>query len=145
MFCTSCGRAGGTGDEFCASCGHRMPLSQPSSNTSQAPYQFQPNPRPVNSQVSKQGLGFGIASLVLGVVSVCFVLADFGLLSSGDYQYIFYSEIGFLFFLFGWPSFWNHLGSKLKSCWTLGVSSVLASSATGFRTIPVRWLRIYSL
>lgn len=97
MFCTKCGKSGAASDEFCAACGNKFVKTQTSTIPGAPAYHYVPSDTSQHPATKKSGLGFGVASLVIGILAVVLGLADFGLLQSGDYGYILYSEIGFLF------------------------------------------------
>lgn len=54
---------------------------------------------PYQKKASNQGLGLGITSLIIGVVTLVFAFIDLAGIDSGDYAYIFLSEIGLLFLM----------------------------------------------
>ena len=54
---------------------------------------------PYQKKASNQGLGLGITSLIIGVVTLVFAFIDLGGINSGDYGYILQSEIGLLFLM----------------------------------------------
>jgi uncharacterized membrane protein len=50
-------------------------------------------------QASSSGLGLGVTSLVVGILTLSYAFIDYQGISSGTYGYIYYSEIGLLFVL----------------------------------------------
>ncbi len=65
MFCPNCGTAVPDGQAFCNNCG--VPL-----NNQQKPFQAPPPPPYYQQNQPVPGAGFGIASLILGLISLLF-------------------------------------------------------------------------
>jgi hypothetical protein len=99
MFCSKCGAAATAEAQFCASCGAKllgrqaqpaqeMPLSDPVRPS------YVPSETPNSS--GSNGLGSGIAGLILAVLTIAFGFYDYGAVMDGEYSYIALEEIGFL-------------------------------------------------
>jgi hypothetical protein len=54
---------------------------------------------PYQKKAANKGLGLGITSLIIGVVTLIFGFIDLNGINSGNYGYILQSEIGLLFVL----------------------------------------------
>lgn len=101
MFCTNCGLKMEKVGRFCASCGTSTEASsvQVPPVVQTPPPSYPPMLPPYQKKASNQGLGLGITSLIIGVVTLVFAFIDLAGIDSGDYAYIFLSEIGLLFLM----------------------------------------------
>ncbi len=83
MFCTKCGAEAREGDVFCAACGQKLVINteitekpkQIQTEGATAPQTEQPKEAPTSTPKKKkvEGFGYGIASLVLGIVAIATV------------------------------------------------------------------------
>ncbi len=88
MFCTKCGAEAREGDVFCAACGQKLVINTEITEESTqiqtegvvtegatAPQEEQPKEAPTSTPKNKkvEGFGYGIASLVLGIVAIAMV------------------------------------------------------------------------
>ena len=85
MYCSGCGFQVENQAVFCSQCGRSTAQNQP-----------QLQPTPAQPKRSNPGLGFGISSLIIGILTLSYGFIDYDGISSGGYSYIYYSEIGLL-------------------------------------------------
>ena len=91
MYCSACGTAIPVTMKFCPHCGAKVPVTQqvntvPAMNTSGSA-----------GSAPTQKLGLSLSALIIGIVVSLFGLADYGMVSSGSADYIYVSEVGWLF------------------------------------------------
>ena len=75
---------------------------QPAQPQYQAPpvqYYQQPMLPPYQKKAPNSGVGFGVTSLIIGILTLSYAFIDFQSINSGEYGYIYFSEIGLLFIL----------------------------------------------
>lgn len=82
-FCSKCGNAVNETDNVCSKCGNVLnPNANANANANANTYNPNPNPvQPAQVVVAKPkipGRGFGIAALVLGIISLIATIAHFG-------------------------------------------------------------------
>lgn len=102
MYCSSCGVQVADQASFCSSCGKPTAISSAPAPTYAPPYaSTQPPMLPPYQKkpATNAGLGFGITSLIVGILTLSYAFIDYQGISSGSYGYIYFSEIGLLFIL----------------------------------------------
>ena len=102
MYCSSCGTQIAEQSAFCSSCGKANGSISPTATASNQQSQVaQPEMLPPyqRKKAANNGLGLGVSSLVVGVLTLSYAFIDYQGISSGAYGYIYFSEIGLLFFL----------------------------------------------
>ena len=106
MFCPNCGKPVPLESRFCASCGTQLPNNEPENlhkfvtspaNPTETYLPYEPNSMDnKQDKQDKQGLGFGVAGLIVGILALVIGFFDYSLLGNGTYGYILESEIGIL-------------------------------------------------
>ncbi len=54
---------------------------------------------PCQRKQGNPGLGFGVTSLIISILTISYAFTDYQAISSGQFTYIYQSEIGLLFIL----------------------------------------------
>lgn len=95
MYCSKCGNQVAVEAVFCSMCGAGT-IQTTQVSVGQQPHQSSVHQHPTSERKSNRGLGFGIASLIVGVLTLSYGFIDYDGIANGGYSYIFYSEIGLL-------------------------------------------------
>jgi hypothetical protein len=99
MFCSKCGTAASAEAQFCASCGAKL-LGRQAQPAQEMPLSDPVRPSYVPSEAPNssggKGLGWGIAGLILAVLTIAFGFYAYGAVMDGSFDYIAVDEIGFL-------------------------------------------------